>query len=299
MSWLNHIGQVPTEKMSLILMLILLGTVMLITASCRDEPGEALTTDLPEGMVYFPTETPRVGETEFRDADLRGRLELRDGCLRVNAEHRDDGPVILWPAGFVLRLGEDGIIEVHDGLGRTVVRVGDRLEAAGAPNKDSLGPCQGPHWYDTRIEKVIRDGHETPAFSEIPTAQTNGPESSPLSQREAAPMAIIGQCRHVETGEALQQVKDAQDTLWDVEMLPGSPAGCAIPWEAAVYTDGSSYILIVVDENGKEISQKTRVREQGVPPRQWRTNCDRAGTRQDFKAPGLQVAPATLNVHRP
>ena len=173
---------------------------MLITASCRDEPGDALTTDLPEGMTYFPRESPRVGETVFNDAGLHGRLELRDGCLRGNVDHRDGGPVILWPAGFVPHLGEDGVIEVHDGLGRTVVRVGNRLEMAGGSSQDSLGPCQGPHWRGTRIESVIRGGHESQDPSETPTMLIRNAESdlSPMDLEEPAPEStrIISQGTH-------------------------------------------------------------------------------------------------------
>ncbi len=65
-----------------------------------------------------------------------------------------------------------------------------------------------------------------------------------------------GQCRAAETGEVLLQVRDAAGVLWEVEELPGEPAGCAVPWEVGVATDGSLRIVIHEDESGREIRQE-------------------------------------------
>ena len=210
----------------------------------KECPGEAFHIHsikvLPDAPVYFPQwdEAIKMGQVI---KPRTGELALDGKCLVLRNILEGDVPndaLLFWPEAYDLNV-QDGAVEVLDATGRVVARVGDGIQVNafnvtyGQATKhgglEEITPaCSGGYW---AVEEVV------------------------------ASTAVTGQCQHVETGRILEQVKDARDTLWDVQMLPGSPAGCAIPWEAAVETDGSSYILIVVDENGREISQKAMLRE--------------------------------------
>ena len=66
-------------------------------------------------------------------------LELEGDCLLVPGEiNPSERHMVVWPQGFYPHIGEDGIVEVRNGGGRTVARVGDGLYMRGreAPARD-------------------------------------------------------------------------------------------------------------------------------------------------------------------
>ena len=195
---------------------------------------------LPDVEVYFPRQDEALERGQVVKLYV-GELVLNGKCLGVRVSDGSIGhepALLVWPRAFELNV-EDGAVEVIDANGRVAARMGDEVRFSA---------------FNVTYHQAIKHG----GLEEI-TPACSGPYLA--VEEDFASTAVIGQCQHVETGRILEQVRDARDTLWDVQMLPGSPAGCAIPWEAAVETDGSSYILIVVDENGREISQKAMLRE--------------------------------------
>ncbi len=195
---------------------------------------------LPDVEVYFPRQDEALEKGQVAKLYV-GELVLDGKCLGVRVGDGSMGPepaLLVWPRAFELNV-EDGAVEVTGADGRVAARVGDEVRFSA---------------FSVTYYQAIKHG----GLEEI-TPACSGPYLA--VEEDFASTADTGQCQHVETGRILEQVRDARDTLWDVEMLPGSPAGCATPWEAAVETDGSSYILIVLDENGREISQKAMLRE--------------------------------------
>ncbi len=101
-----------------------------VTAIGPDEPEVV---SVPGSSLYFPRRktqktTSWVVEDTLELASEPLGLILDKDCLIVN--HGKKG-VLQWPAGFYPHIGEDGVIEVRNGGGRTVARVGDRLRMRG------------------------------------------------------------------------------------------------------------------------------------------------------------------------
>ena len=110
---------------------------------------------LSGSSLHFPREESRLGTRAFRLVGVEVPLELHGDCLRLGGKH---GPFPIWPAGFAPHMGEGGVFEVRNSGGLTIARVRDWLEMAGAEKQVDAGPCNGPHWVDSLISKVTRDG---------------------------------------------------------------------------------------------------------------------------------------------
>ena len=77
---------------------------------------------------------------------------IADGdCLRVDDDERH---MIIWPPLFTPHMG-NGLIEIRNGDGGTVARVGDRLEMTGFGSRlmrpHYADRCPGPYWTVGRI----------------------------------------------------------------------------------------------------------------------------------------------------
>ena len=90
--------------------------------------------------IQFFREKPGLN-SEYLDALGQGVLTLQDNCLRL----REDGPVIVWPAGFTPH-NNNGVVEVHNALGQVVARVGEPIEIPGGVVEKDTGDCSGPTW---------------------------------------------------------------------------------------------------------------------------------------------------------
>ena len=118
---------------------------------------------LPDVEVYFPkqdgTLAPEDGTVLFS-----GKLVLYGKCLQVADDvirvkdrvYAGTSPLIIWPPDFALRT-EDGVVEIVDGTGSVVVRVGDEVEfdafnltyeeAREHGGLAEITPaCSGPYW---------------------------------------------------------------------------------------------------------------------------------------------------------
>ena len=111
-------------------------------------PEEPTVLTIPGTNLWFPREkSARRQDRVFKAALFEGVIALPDNCLRLNGK---DGAVIIWPPGFTPHL-KDGVVEVRNGGGRTVARVGDTIRMGGGGGPKSSGPCSGGTFEDTRI----------------------------------------------------------------------------------------------------------------------------------------------------
>ena len=123
-------------------------------------PSEPTAISIPGSTLFFPRSRTRI-EAVLHLAEAEGELVLDGNCLRIGGE---DGHTIVWPPGFTPHI-EDGVIEVRNGGGKTIARVGDYLvlggrEAGEARGNDKSIPCTGTFWDDTSFGSITRNGRE-------------------------------------------------------------------------------------------------------------------------------------------
>jgi hypothetical protein len=129
--------------------------------------------------VYLPKQPPVA---ESMAALMEGELIEVDGCLRITDDNYKDGFLILWPSDSDFRVGGEQI-EVLNGAGEIVARVGERLRLGGGAMEssrsmerfDELIPglaksnCPGPYWVageiETLSEQMIPDIYINPYSS--------------------------------------------------------------------------------------------------------------------------------------
>ena len=105
--------------------------------SVFDPDNEATLLQLSDPDVLFPRQkTVMLAERVFWTAAGFGELVLDEGCLKL-----DEHPII-WPAGFTPHV-EDGVVEVRNGAGRTVARVGDEIAGGGGYYQGGSLGCRG------------------------------------------------------------------------------------------------------------------------------------------------------------
>ncbi|MGH2541383.1 MAG: hypothetical protein ACRDIB_01215, partial [Ardenticatenaceae bacterium] len=123
----------------------------------------------PEGQtIYFPRQAPPAA---YMEALIEGTLVLdENGCLRLEGVS-SDGALVIWHHNFELHIESD-TIEVLDGAGQVVGRVGDPLRAGGGegpsvyPLDMPPSTCPGPYWIlgeiDSMAEQAIPDIYANP-----------------------------------------------------------------------------------------------------------------------------------------
>ena len=105
---------------------------------------------LQGSSLLFPRQVPGHWRDDL-SISTENDLILEGDCLRVDDDKRH---MIIWPPLFRPHM-QDGVIEVRDGEGRTVARVGDRLHITGF-GSELMRPhyadrCPGPYWTVGRI----------------------------------------------------------------------------------------------------------------------------------------------------
>jgi hypothetical protein len=101
---------------------------------------------------------PVLDEWTSGDAPLSGTLALWGRCLALQPAGDRERHTLLWPAGYRARV-EDGALEIVDGSGAVVARVGQEVRLpGGAIPVDGDSPrfrrlfgelpcgCNGPYW---------------------------------------------------------------------------------------------------------------------------------------------------------
>jgi hypothetical protein len=111
-----------------------------------------------ERSLLLLRKKPLLDEWVEGEGALTGKLVWYEyqRCLRI--ERPSGGYLPLWPPGYAARL-EDGAIEIVDGSGRAIARVGEEVRLQGGPIPTSWesepyrrlvqelpGDCHGPHW---------------------------------------------------------------------------------------------------------------------------------------------------------
>jgi hypothetical protein len=105
--------------------------------------------------VAFPRQGPVEGLRVVMQAEMVGQLVLVDGCLRLESIYGDTSYLPVWPPEFALR-SEDEEIQVLDGTGQVVARVGEEIFMGGGEGSASVMAkcvrqqlpvtCTGPYW---------------------------------------------------------------------------------------------------------------------------------------------------------
>ena len=105
---------------------------------------------LQGSSLIFARQTPGMWSDEL-SISTEGELIADGDCLRVDDDERH---MIIWPPLFTPHMG-NGLIEIRDGDGGTVARVGDRLEMTGFGSQlmrpHYADRCPGPYWTVGRI----------------------------------------------------------------------------------------------------------------------------------------------------
>ena len=114
------------------------------------EQAGRLIVPLEGSSLIFPRQSPGLWDDDL-STSTKGELVDEGDCLRVNDAHRH---MIVWPPLFTPHLS-NGVVEIRDGDGDTVARVGDRLELTGF-GSELMRPhyadqCPGPYWIVGRI----------------------------------------------------------------------------------------------------------------------------------------------------
>ncbi len=118
---------------------------------------------LPDVEVYFPKQDGTLAPEDGMEL-FSGKLILWEKCLQVADDvilvkdrvYAGISPLIIWPPDFALST-EDGVVEIVDGTGSVVARVGDEVEFdafnltyAEAKEHGGLAEitpaCSGPYW---------------------------------------------------------------------------------------------------------------------------------------------------------
>lgn len=117
-----------------------------------------------ELAIFFPQLKPVEGTRETMTADLTGQLVLVDNCLRVIADYSGTNYLLVWPSEFMLNI-EGDVVQILDGTGQVVARVGDQIWTGGGEVPDSFvreenrGTCPGPFF---EVGEGFRVGTPTP-----------------------------------------------------------------------------------------------------------------------------------------
>lgn len=127
---------------------------------------------------FFPTQKePATSYMQALLSDKPEELIIKDGCLRAG------GYLLVWPYGFSLSTGKDGIFQVIDSTGQPVARVGDKVRISGGGGEMSGGnsgditkyseelpsSCLGPYWI---VAEVIIVDKSTSPIATTPTLKS-------------------------------------------------------------------------------------------------------------------------------
>ena len=91
-------------------------------------------------VLLLRRKTVMLAERTFMTAAGAGELVLDGPCLRLKSEHSMN--TIIWPAGFTPHV-VDGVVEVRNGAGQTIARVGDEIASGGGYYQGGHGECSG------------------------------------------------------------------------------------------------------------------------------------------------------------
>ena len=127
-----------------------------VTVVGSDEPTVL---SIPGSTLFFPRRKSIQGPKESHLLANTGEVVLDGDCLRLgHGNDREKGTLIEWPAGFAPYI-EGGEVEIRNGAGRTIARVGDSIEVVGIVGRYEDNPygtkCPGRLWHvEGKIENL-------------------------------------------------------------------------------------------------------------------------------------------------
>ncbi len=104
-------------------------------------------------VLLLRQKTAMVAERTFMAAEGAGELVLDGPCLRIKGQYSDN-PVV-WPAGFEPHM-EDGVVQVRNGAGQVIAKVGDEIAGGGGYSDSKYKECPGEAFHIWGI-KVLPD----------------------------------------------------------------------------------------------------------------------------------------------
>ncbi len=143
------------------------GPFLLIGDDATAVGPEEVGSHVVPGPVYFPVNGHARGSPSSMAALLEGELKLDEECLRVGEA------LVIWPAGFSSHV-EGGPVEVRNGGGKTIARVGDRLGVGGGyypgvpPFRDNP-VCLGPFYLAGSVKVLPPEPASDPTPASSPT----------------------------------------------------------------------------------------------------------------------------------
>ena len=117
----------------------------------KNEATELRLSD-PE-VLFLRQETVMASERIFLTAEGVGELVIDGSCLRIKGEHNTN--TVIWPAGFTPHV-EGGVVQVRNGAGQIIARVGDEIAGGGGYFKSGNNECPGEAFHIHSI-KVLPD----------------------------------------------------------------------------------------------------------------------------------------------
>ena len=95
-----------------------------------------------EPTIFFPQGQEETGDgvRVVMQALLFGELVVVDGCLRLKESHGDASHLLIWPPDFTLSI-ENNAIQILNGAGQVVARVGDELRISGGEVPAAVAPA--------------------------------------------------------------------------------------------------------------------------------------------------------------
>ena len=97
-------------------------------------------------VLFLRQKTVLTNARELLTALGIGELALNGHCLGLKG-----GETVIWPAGFTPHV-HNGVVQVRNGAGRLVARVGDEISGGGGFGNLADGDCAGPAWWANNIK---------------------------------------------------------------------------------------------------------------------------------------------------
>ena len=104
-------------------------------------------------VLLLRQETGMAAERVFLTAEGVGELVLDGPCLRIKGRYSDN--TIIWPPGFAPH-AENGVVQVRNGAGQVIARVGDKIAGGGGYFMSRYKECPGEAFHIHSI-KVLPD----------------------------------------------------------------------------------------------------------------------------------------------
>lgn len=191
---LRHLGvREVVQSTAVWQMWLVLIAVSLAVTACGDAPTTAA---VPNRAIFFPQQRAVQGEREVMEADLIGELVVVEGCLRVNSRYSDTSYLLVWPPDFTLNTENDAI-QILNGAGQIVARVGDEVRISG-------GEIRSVEFLDERVRQKLPAGCPGPYW-------IVGDEVSPVEATEESAVPSVTQSAEAATPVPLKEEALVQD----------------------------------------------------------------------------------------